>query len=205
MPSFFGSPTARLSTLLIDHDLDMGSYQVKSDKINSSTAGAGVDIEGALVIDGYPPSIESRHVYDIYPMFSFKTGTGVIASCLESRWGINKRLFRIYFPYPRTLAGSKINLAFEWKSSSTSYMSEDGPHVVDSVGNTLFLERSYSMPDFKSELLEEIDVSGIRWIDIKTSTQATGDKKGATIRNVEVRGTVTEENAYFPPGGCEIV
>ena len=48
----FGAATMPLSKIVIDKELDMGQYPIKTDTIIEKTAGNGVIVDGVICKDG---------------------------------------------------------------------------------------------------------------------------------------------------------
>lgn len=48
----FGAATMPLSKIVVDKELDMQTYPIKTNAINEKTAGAGVTVDGLLIKDG---------------------------------------------------------------------------------------------------------------------------------------------------------
>lgn len=77
MPFAIGAPVARMSTMIIDADLNMGPFSVKTDEISEATTGSKVTLASDLKVPGIREAVLNEGV--IIPELS-TMAIGVVAT-----------------------------------------------------------------------------------------------------------------------------
>jgi hypothetical protein len=192
-----------LSNLIVDANLDMGPYALKTDRIEESTSAAGVTIDGALAKDGACASKESTHQYDTSPGFVITASDNTLVEALAEVCNGQGLLRKIYFPFPRVHNGSTATISFEYRTSSSRYDNAHNFYLKTDRGTILWSKESSTVDTYTPVTVSNVSLTDVSYLYLET-TRAVNYGVGY-VRNVRVKADVTIVQGQMPASGCEIV
>ncbi|MDD4987044.1 MAG: hypothetical protein PHQ43_15005 [Dehalococcoidales bacterium] len=203
MPMAIGAPVARVSTLIVDADLDMGPYALKTDSIDESSLDNGVVIDGATAKDGTCQSKESTHNYDVSPLFSIVASDNVLSSNPTEIWTYAGILRKIYFPFPRVIRGSTATISFEYRTDSSISDHAHNFYLKTDRGTILWSAVNSKVDTYTPVTVSDVSLTDVSYLYLETTRVSTQGR--GYVRNVSVKADATIVQGQMPTSGCEIV
>ena len=203
MPMAIGAPVARVSTLIVDADLDMGPYALKTDTIDESTLDNGVVIDGASAKDGTCQSKESTHNYDVSPLFSIVASDNVLSSNPTEISVAEGVLRKIYFPFPRVITGSTATISFEYRIDLAAQSNMHNFYLKTDRGTILWSALNCSDNTYTPVTVSNVSLTDVSYLYLETTPVYI--KGSGYVRNVIVKADATIVQGQMPTSGCEIV
>jgi hypothetical protein len=193
----------KVSNLIVDGDLDMRGYALKTDTIDESTLDNGVVIDGARAKDGTCQSKESTHNYDVWPLFSIVASANVLSSNPTETWAGVGVLRKIYFPFPRVIPGSTATISFEYRTSFSAADNAHSFYLKTDSGTILWSAENSTVTTYTPVTVSNVSLTGVAYLYLETTRVSIYGS--GYVRNVSVKADATIVQGQAPTSGCKIV